>query len=276
MGREDRPFAAVRSEARGFTLIELLVVIAIIMVLISLLMPALGKSRDAARRVICLTNHQQIATALTTYTTANKDLAPREGTVDRDNPAWRRLYVSWAVALRPYLDSRIDPNNDPDDLFADTPFYKDPARPSDSHRLHYVVNSFPFLAPGVVDLGGWNDWRLRRGLTRMDQIISPGSTVYLTEFGNDPGGVIANWLRSEPMTDAAQAQLHDIWHPTHIQEGSLYFRVATRRHGMGSNVAYFDGHAATLKRDEMIDINTWDDRDYGSKRAWFFSLPEYN
>jgi prepilin-type N-terminal cleavage/methylation domain-containing protein len=64
---------------RGFTLVELLVVIGIIAVLISMLLPALNKAREAASRTSCLSNLRQIHQGLAMYATEYKDKVPLGG-----------------------------------------------------------------------------------------------------------------------------------------------------------------------------------------------------
>ena len=65
---------------RGFTLIELLVVIAIIALLIGILLPALGRARNAGRLAVSLNNCRQILIAQATYRFDKKDQIPMRGT----------------------------------------------------------------------------------------------------------------------------------------------------------------------------------------------------
>jgi len=64
------------SRARGFTLIELLVVISIIGLLIALLLPAIKKAKETARRSLCLSNVRQVITGCHVYAEENDGYFP--------------------------------------------------------------------------------------------------------------------------------------------------------------------------------------------------------
>jgi len=57
-----------KASGAGFTLIELLVVVSIIALLVSILLPAMGKAREMAKRTKCLSNQRQLVQALYVYT----------------------------------------------------------------------------------------------------------------------------------------------------------------------------------------------------------------
>ena len=92
----------------GFTLVELLVVIAIIGVLISMLLPAVQKVREAANRSQCQNNLKQIGIALLNHHDAEKKFPWGE----YHRPGASGHGLSWRAWLLPYVDQGAKYNQD--------------------------------------------------------------------------------------------------------------------------------------------------------------------
>ncbi len=60
----------------GFTLIELLVVIAVIALLMAILLPALNRAKESARRVVCSSQIKQVGTAILAYASDSTNRMP--------------------------------------------------------------------------------------------------------------------------------------------------------------------------------------------------------
>jgi prepilin-type N-terminal cleavage/methylation domain-containing protein/prepilin-type processing-associated H-X9-DG protein len=116
----------VHKRARtGFTLIELLVVIAIIAILAAMLFPVFARARESARKIQCLSNVKNIATAIQMYLTDYDRFPPSEhrqqalednhNWIEQDRgcapgsnyrATWEHPYLRWPVIFDEYVKNR--------------------------------------------------------------------------------------------------------------------------------------------------------------------------
>lgn len=87
----------------GFTLIELLVTISIIVILVSLLLPAVQNAREAARRIQCRNNLKQMGLALHNFEGTYGQF-PASGFTKATTANPFGSYTSWRASILPYLE----------------------------------------------------------------------------------------------------------------------------------------------------------------------------
>jgi prepilin-type N-terminal cleavage/methylation domain-containing protein/prepilin-type processing-associated H-X9-DG protein len=102
-------------KVRAFTLVELLVVIGIIALLISILLPALQKAKQSARKVACLSNLRQLGTMIALYVDDSRGCLPfNELTSGGDDYYYFHAYLNFLARSNVPLKLLSCPDDDGD------------------------------------------------------------------------------------------------------------------------------------------------------------------
>jgi len=97
----------LRARLRGFTLVELLVVMAIIVLLVSLLMPAIQAVREAANATTCSNNLKNLGLALHSYHKLNRIFPPGTLRRFRDGAeSWNTSQIAWIPRILPQMEQK--------------------------------------------------------------------------------------------------------------------------------------------------------------------------
>jgi prepilin-type N-terminal cleavage/methylation domain-containing protein/prepilin-type processing-associated H-X9-DG protein len=261
-----KPYCKLR---QGFTLVELLVVISIIAMLMAILLPALNRAREYARKTVCSTNLYNFGLALGMYA-QNDNRLPWEGHADGDTPAnpvgpWAESSF-WANALPPFLKGKPYSKMQKDDMTNGPKLPKNGMKdlfvcPSAGAAMSYagenIVESY-FMMWGGNDttnihryLGGSNQeqrkvywcyvWNSKLN-------NSTGSTPNLLSFKK----VAMTPILVEKMMSADE--IKPAYSDTLGRAKTANTRFAARHTG-GGQILFLDGHVAYFKRDF---VNTTD------------------
>jgi len=229
-----------------FTLVELLVVIAIIAILSALLLPALGKAKDAARSIQCVSQERQIMQNVFYYLDDNKEYLPPASAL---KTAMGTNYATWL----PYLLSLYQYNT------ASTPYanYQNARQAINANRTiarcpqRRLPDSAYDTAYNVADsayLRTWYSYGLNytalspsNGLEsiRSNTLKNPAHMIFTADSTIDPvnGAFTSSFSLINRGWDGA---FPDPRHPGHK-----------------CNIAAVDGHAEPLDRNTLFSDYTW-------------------
>ena len=220
-----------RSKSPAFTLVELLVVMGIIALLISILLPALSKARNAAQTIKCLSNLRQLGLATTMYNGEWKGYMPYPTTQlgTSGDPSL------WFNVLDPYLQAVVQGANHRTGVAAERNYA--------TYKQCVVYESFG----GGRDSGAQDATKEFSRSYKMNSMIrhnNPKSQAKVTEIKRTSEFVyIGDGLSMDSIGEI----------PDNFENGQFSMEIndvteasPALRHNGGANILFVDGHAANI------------------------------
>lgn len=214
-----RTFIPAPSRTRNFTLVELLVVVAVIAILAGLLLPALGKAKDMAKRSSCANNLKQQCLGIYSYVDDYSGWMPPATMGGHDatlKQIYRTLVIDGSDAdnySKGYIPIRLL------DCSADTT-----RTPQVDFWPYYGVarnwTSYGYNGP----VGGGKDGAAGVGYRQISQFLRPSSDILVAEL--EPGDLYYGSFGTDPSGNPGRKP------------------VDKPRHGKGMNHLFLDGSVA--------------------------------
>ena len=212
-----------------FTLIELLVVIAIIAILAAMLLPALSKARDAARKTTCISRLKTCDLYLALYADDNNEWMPSALALNAKgkNVYWNRILVSEKIA---------NINETTDCIFNCPSWKQDPWSSSGG------INGYGLIR-GKAAYGELNNYTADPNYHYINRIKFSSQ-----EYRKIP--LIGDSIHTRDSYQAPSLVTRNLGE-TNLAVGIGGNRVLHMRHQDVANVAYVDGHVSGLRKGEI-------------------------